>query len=447
MKFMFKTAGVMLAVLGVIALGVTISATGDGAAIGRAQEAAAQAPSPSSSPGLSAAQQNALVGQYCVGCHDDAQKTGGLSLEKFDAAHVDGMTAAMMVGKLKAGAMPPAGMPRPDNATLSAFISALSASALSAHGILAAAPTTGFKPTVVTFPHTGDSMTLATQNKMVHTICTQCHTDQRKPGGLSFEHFDMAQAPAQGQVAEDMIAKLRAGMMPPQSAPKRPDEASIHAFVVSLEARVDQRAALHPDPGSRTFQRLNRVEYARLDPDDPGADGGSERVAAPGHEEPQLRQHRRRSDVLADAAGGVPGRRRPRSAGWPWATPTRRPRRRPTTRDATASQMNTCRARPYGTRGGLSVVHIFPADGKYVFKHAAFSTPRPADSTGDVRDERLEVSVDGRPDGRADRRPAHDGSRPGRTACTLQTPRPVAVTAGPHRVTAAFLKRSDGRDR
>ena len=95
--------------------------------------------------------------------------------------------------------MPPAGMPRPDAATLAAFLETLSAEAVGApmpshaSGPAASSPRVRHvKPTIVTFAHKGDYMTVATQDKMVHTICTQCHTDKRKPGGVSFEHFDMA---------------------------------------------------------------------------------------------------------------------------------------------------------------------------------------------------------------------------------------------------------------
>src|SRR5437016_2988563 len=35
------------------------------------------------------AQQNALVQKYCAGCHDDAHRNGGLSLQHFDASQVE----------------------------------------------------------------------------------------------------------------------------------------------------------------------------------------------------------------------------------------------------------------------------------------------------------------------------------------------------------------------
>src|SRR5207249_4681497 len=63
-------------------------------------------------------------------------------------------------------------------------------------------------------------------------------------------------------VAEKMIRKLRAGMMPPPQA-RRPDAATIQSFYETLENTIDAAAALKPNPGWRPFQRLNRAEYQR----------------------------------------------------------------------------------------------------------------------------------------------------------------------------------------
>ena len=48
--------------------------------------------------------QTVLVRTYCVACHRDAQKNGGLSLEKFDAGQADPGVVAMVVSKMKTGA-------------------------------------------------------------------------------------------------------------------------------------------------------------------------------------------------------------------------------------------------------------------------------------------------------------------------------------------------------
>ena len=82
---------------------------------------------------MPATQQNALVQKYCAVCHEDAHANGGLSLQHFDAANADPGTAAMMLAKLKTGAIGAAGVPNPDPATVEAWINATSAQAAGAN--------------------------------------------------------------------------------------------------------------------------------------------------------------------------------------------------------------------------------------------------------------------------------------------------------------------------
>jgi mono/diheme cytochrome c family protein len=68
-----------------------------------------------------------LVQKYCVTCHSDRTKTGGLSLESLDPAN-PGPHAEVwekVARKIRGGMMPPQGMPRPDTATLDAFAATL----------------------------------------------------------------------------------------------------------------------------------------------------------------------------------------------------------------------------------------------------------------------------------------------------------------------------------
>ena len=74
-------------------------------------------------------QQTALVQKYCAVCHTDAAKNGGLSLEHYDASHANPPLAAMLLSKLKSGAMGAAGLGIPDQATGDAWIAATAAQA------------------------------------------------------------------------------------------------------------------------------------------------------------------------------------------------------------------------------------------------------------------------------------------------------------------------------
>ncbi len=60
------------------------------------------------------------VKQYCVSCHSERGKAGGLSLADFDLARATGhpATSEKIIRKLRAGMMPPAGARRPDGPAL-----------------------------------------------------------------------------------------------------------------------------------------------------------------------------------------------------------------------------------------------------------------------------------------------------------------------------------------
>ena len=68
-----------------------------------------------------------LVKQYCVVCHSEKGKAGGLSLASFDATHADQApdVAEKMIRKLRLGMMPPPGARRPEPAVLTQFVSSL----------------------------------------------------------------------------------------------------------------------------------------------------------------------------------------------------------------------------------------------------------------------------------------------------------------------------------
>src|SRR5579863_4805622 len=74
-----------------------------------------------------AGQEQAVLNQYCITCHNEKAKTAGLMLDKLDYAH-PGPNAEIwekVVRKVRAGMMPPGGAPRPDRATMDAFAAKL----------------------------------------------------------------------------------------------------------------------------------------------------------------------------------------------------------------------------------------------------------------------------------------------------------------------------------
>src|SRR5262245_41347161 len=61
----------------------------------------------------------AVLDQYCSACHNRRAKTAGLALDTLDLANVGEHSEVWekVVRKVRTGAMPPAGRPRPDRTT------------------------------------------------------------------------------------------------------------------------------------------------------------------------------------------------------------------------------------------------------------------------------------------------------------------------------------------
>jgi mono/diheme cytochrome c family protein len=74
---------------------------------------------PAGSGQSSLPQQKKIVQQYCVGCHNEKMKSGGLAIDPatLDSVGDHAVVWEKVVRKLRAGLMPPAGLPRPDKAS------------------------------------------------------------------------------------------------------------------------------------------------------------------------------------------------------------------------------------------------------------------------------------------------------------------------------------------
>jgi cytochrome c553 len=292
--------------------------------------------------------------------------------------------------------------------------------------------------------HAGDPAA-SSQAAIVRQYCVGCHNDRTQAGQLTLAAFDVADPQHSSEVAEKMIRKLRAGLMPPPGA-RRPDEAVLAALADTLTAQADAHAT-GVAPGGRTFQRLNRAEYTRsihdllaldvnagdylpLDPKSANFDN----IADSQLLSPTLMQsYLTAAAEISRLAVGDPSA---------------------TAREATyqvsrwTSQREQVEGAPYGTRGGLSVVHTFPADGEYRFRvsfyhettGALYGNGRAALHTAEVP-EQIEISIDG------DRVALLDLDRWMSTSdpdgVNLRAD-PIAISAGPHRVSAAFIRRFEG---
>ncbi len=286
-------------------------------------------------------------------------------------------------------------------------------------------------------PHAGALSPLWSRdelNAVVEQYCETCHNPELRRGNLSLATFDVGAAPTQADVAEKMVAKLRAGMMPPPGEP-RPEDATVKALIFALERQLDSASVAHPNPGRRTFQRLNRAEYrasvnALLGLDvDAGVylplDTKSENfdnIADVQALSPALLNGylRAASDISWLALGNAGAS----SAAHTYTVPKM------------ASQMEHVEGTPFGTRGGISAVHNFPADGEYRFDVNFFHETTGAFAGGLARGERLEVSIDGARAAVLDIDRFMHASDPNGVAMSTET---VHITAGPHRIAAAFV--------
>ena len=277
------------------------------------------------------------------------------------------------------------------------------------------------------------------QTQLVKQYCATCHNDRAKAGGLSLASFDAAKLLDDPALAEKMIRKLRAGMMPPASA-RRPEPAVLEALTTTFEQRIDRAAVARVNPGARPSQRLNRAEYQRAVRDLLGIDvditaflpadtisDGFDNVADSQVISTALMEgYLRAASQISRLAIGD----RQASAS---TTTVKVPR--------TASQMRHVEGAPLGTRGGVSFVHVFPADGEYVFKILLHSGPTGDLFGGPYAGEQIDLSINGERVGLIDINPRMNEQDP--NGLNITAP-PVHIKAGPQRVSAAFVSRFDG---
>jgi hypothetical protein len=103
------------------------------------------------------------------------------------------------------------------------------------------------------------------------------------------------------------------------------------------------------------------------------------------------------------------------------------------------SQLHHLEGAPIGTRGGIVVNHVFPADGEYVFRVMLHSIPTGQLYGSIVRGEQIEFSISGERVALLDINPRMSESDA--NGMNIKSP-PIFVKAGPQRVAAAFIERA-----
>ena len=272
-------------------------------------------------------------------------------------------------------------------------------------------------------------------NDVIQDTCVRCHNERRLSGNLSLVGFDADEADQNAEIAERMIRKLQAGMMPPVGA-RRPGGDTLQTVVEELERVVDASASRNPNPGGRTFQRLNRAEYEQ-------AIGDLLLLKVDASEWLQNDQMSANFDNIADvqslSATLLESYLNAASEISRWALGNRSapPVDQVYKLPEYISQhpWDHVVGAPYGTRGGMVIDHVFPADAEYVFA-MTFNGGRNA------RLEDVDISIDGERVAILHYTRSGAGAD-GRGGAGIRT-EPIILRAGQHKVSAAFIRRGDG---
>ena len=288
-----------------------------------------------------------------------------------------------------------------------------------------------------------------TLREFTKQYCITCHNARLKTGGLVLESRDFDHPSADADVWEKVIRKVQVGMMPPGGAPQ-PDPATRRALVTTLSGALDEAAKANPNPGRPALHRLNRTEYAyaihdlldlevdpaTLLPPDDSAYGFDNVADVLGVNATLMEQY-------VSAAGKVSSL----AVGDPDVSPAAEVHTIP----QDASQDRHVEGLPFGTIGGILATQTIQIAGEYELSAKFFRT-----NLGVLRgleyEHVLEYAVDGV------RVHLTKLGGPDDWAANLENNTLIAdqieerakvrvpLTAGPHEITAAWIKKSDAVD-
>jgi hypothetical protein len=275
-------------------------------------------------------------------------------------------------------------------------------------------------------------------NSVVRRYCATCHSATSRQGNLSLAKFDVDSAADNTDVSERVIRSLRAQIMPPPGS-RSPKGDTLIALVETLEQTIDKAAK--PNPGNRTFQRLNRAEYENAIRDLLGIEinagdylpldtksANFDNIADVQALSPTLLESY--LNAAAAASRMAVGDRKaintmvtygssPFTSQHPW---------------------DHVEGTPYGTRGGIVAMHTFPADGMYSFRLNV------SGGTG-MQLQDIDISINGSRiallhyERGIDRNLASADAPNGADYVRSD---PIFIRAGQQRLTASFIVRNDG---
>ncbi len=201
------------------------------------------------------------------------------------------------------------------------------------------------------------------QWSLVENYCFKCHNTDDWAGTIAFDTMSLDDVPANADIWEKAVRKLRGRLMPPPGKPQ-PENAAVGSLISFLETSLDAAGGGHDRVGREGLHRLNRREYANAVADlldvqiDPAAflprdeaHDGFENIATALQVSPSF------MDQYLTAAHKVAAQALGNSAARPVATTY--------TVQGSGTQQYHRDGLPFGTRGGTVVEHYFPADGEY----------------------------------------------------------------------------------
>ncbi|HEX5431784.1 MAG TPA: DUF1592 domain-containing protein, partial [Bryobacteraceae bacterium] len=283
-----------------------------------------------------------------------------------------------------------------------------------------------------------------TPRAFLNKYCVVCHNQRLKTAGLMLDKMDVEHVAYGAQTWEKVLLKLHGGMMPPQGRP-RPDQAMLGQFLSYLETSLGRAAAANPNPGHASLHRLNRTEYGNvirdlLDlnidvssmlPADDEANG-FDNIADVLKVSPSLmEQYLAASNQVASLAVGDPSIG---AVSQIYRVPP------------DLAQSEHIEGLPLGTRGGILIHENFPLNGDYDFSVSLLQNIV-GYVTGLEYAHQLEISIDGARvflapvGGEEDNKMSDANLGVAKDALDARLKARVHVSAGPHAVAVAFLRR------